>query len=390
MAEEKDTVYLVDANDDERNLLAEMALEPFGYVVRTAAEGNAGLSMVLEGRPDVLLLDLHPRGMSGVDVLAALSAQSIDIPVIVLADEGAEKEALKAFRLGARDYLVRPIREAEMIQAVERALKDVRLKRERASLVSEVRHADEEAEQRLRENKTLMGIGKSVTSLHSLDEIFDRVVRAAIQLTRADAAGLMVRDDQGRLLLRAGQNLPRELLDRVGQPVDDDLAALVLRSHEPYLASGEGLRKFRPVMSGASAVIYAPLVVNESAFGLLWVGNARVEFAPHMRDIMSALADYAAIAIFNVRLVAAVRERAVPAVSPPAPAAPASGRGAEEVARTLRGPLTELMANMNRWRTGELGPIPPGNQAAVDVMHRQLSELIALIDTVAPPEPDSV
>jgi two-component system NtrC family sensor kinase len=403
MSERKDKILIINQDPDETSMFVEGALIPFGYDVMTAADGGQAISMALADPPDVIVLSLDLRGLSGNDVLHALNAQSIEAPVIALADEGYELEALQAFRLGAKDYLSRPFRETELIQAIERALNEVRLRRDREMLVTEVQYAANAAEQHLRELKTLMGIGKSVTSLRRLDDVFDLVIRAAIHLTSAESAGLFLRDERANaLVLRHGHNLSRNLIDRIGQPIRDDLALLVMNSQETYIAAGESLGSFRPAQEGAQAVIYAPLVVNEQAFGLLWVANSRLAFEPHMVDIMTALVDYAAIAIVNGRLFAAMHRRskqleqmyrqlhaqqqelqqqvATTVGGPP----PQAGGIDPVVLDQLRGPLTHLLGNMNLFRTGELGALSFQNQAAVDVMHRQLEELIGLIDSVMP------
>ncbi len=393
VAEQRDKILVVDPNPEECNMLVEAALEPFGYAVQATADGSAALSMILESPPDALILDLDPEGLSAQDILAALNAQALDLPVIILADEGAERKALQAFRLGAKDYVVRPIREAELIQVVERALKEVRMRRERETLVGEVRYASGQAEQRLRELRTLMSIGKSVTALRQLDEVFDRVIRAALQMTQAEAVGVFIRDDEtGALILRAGQNLSRKLLDQMGQAVEDDLASLVMNSRETYLADGDGLRKFRPAQEDAQAVIYAPLVIHEKAIGLLWVANTRLPFRPYMKDLMTALADYAAIAVVNVRLFTTMQERTrqleamYQRLRAQRPGSEKEASLAPELAAKLRAPLTDLLGNMNLFRTGEMGALSAQHQAAVDVMHRELQSAINLLDSLVPPD----
>lgn len=392
MSSRKEKIFIIDPHEQECATLAQATLEPFGYEVQTTGDGAEGLTLILEEPPDLLILDLYPDSLSGADVMAALSAQAIDLPVVILADPGTEKDALHVFRLGAKDYVVRPLREAEMIQVIDRIMRDVRLRRDREMLVGEVRQASGEAEQRLRELKTLMSIGKTVTFARNLDDVFDRVIRAAIQLTRAESVGFFLRDDASKsLILRAGQNLSRNLLDRMGQAVEDGLAGVVINSRETYMQSGEGLRQFRPSQEGATAVIYAPLVMRDSPIGLLWVANTRLEFAPHMKDIMTALADYAAIAVVNTRLLAAVHERPAGMAVPPAEAdAPLLADDQLpvdlELAHKLRATLTHLMGSMNLFRTGEMGRLQPSHQAAVDVMHRELEEGIAHLDAIIPPE----
>ncbi len=238
-----------------------------------------------------------------------------------------------------------------------------------------------------------------MTALRNLDEVLDRVIRAAIQLTRAESAGIFLIDDEtGELILHAGQNLSRNLLDRMGQPVEDTLATMVMNSQETYLASGEGLNRFPPAQEGATAVIYAPLAIHGQAIGLLWVANTRLPFEPHMKDLMTTLADYAAIAVANARLFATMQQRSQQleminrqlqeegrGAAPPT-GEEGGGDQYRELVEQLRPPLTELLGNMNLFRTGEMGPLPPSHQAAVDVMHRQLESLISLIDSLVPPD----
>jgi transcriptional regulator with GAF, ATPase, and Fis domain len=153
------------------------------------------------------------------------------------------------------------------------------------------------------------------------------------------------------------------------------------------------LQKFHPAMIEAWAVIYAPLILNERAIGLLWVANTRTPFESHMTDIMSALADYGSIAIFNNRILTAMqaRSRQLEEALEAAGQAPVDGQaagsslGAKQIASQVRDPLTVVMGNLGKFRTGEMGEIPAGNRAAVDVLYRQVSEVVELIDSVVPP-----
>ena len=72
MAEQKDTILVIDHDADERATLTEATLEPFGYVVRQCATGEEGLKLIKAESPDVLVLDIHLEGLSGRDVLTAI------------------------------------------------------------------------------------------------------------------------------------------------------------------------------------------------------------------------------------------------------------------------------------------------------------------------------
>lgn len=388
-AKEKVLVLMPDA--DERSTLVEAALEPFGYSVRQTGDGNEAMAILLNDKPDVLLMDLHPEGLSGLDILAGIGARSMDVPVIVVANAGSEKDALGAFRLGAKDYITRPVREAELIQVIERAMKEVRIRKEREGLLNQVRRAAQAAEQRLREMRTLMGIGKSVTALTNLNQVFDHVGRAALQLSSAEAMGLLLRDDaSGNLQLRHGANLPSSVMEYLGRPVRDDLASLVMNSKEPYRVAGEGIKRFNPVFPQAGALMYAPMVVNEASIGVLWVANSKTEFQEQMGPLLVALADYAAIAVVNSRLFSEMQENARRAQSTQQrlnlqQEGAAAIEKLPQIIASLREPLEKLSRNLHLFSSGEMGAIAPAQQASVDVMNRQVEELKAQIAILIPP-----
>ena len=395
MSDRKDKILIIDSDIDERGSLVDGALIPFGYQVDVADDGGTGLTMILSNRPDLIVLDLKAAGLTAADLMAALNSQSLDIPVVVITNAGEERDALHAFRIGVKDYIIRPVRDTEMIQVIERLMKDIRIRRDRETLVGEVKAASGEAENRLREMRTLMSIGKAVTASRNLDEVYDRVIRAAIQLAKAEAVGIYLLDGETKqLILRAGQNLSRNLLDKIGQPVEDALAPMVMNSREVYSASGQGVKsQFRPAQDNVAAVIYAPLVVQENSVGILWVANSRVEFEPHMRDIMSALSDYAAIAVVNAHLFSSMQSNArqMEAINKQLQGHAGAGEGSfvavnQDAAGKVRNGLTHVMGSMNLFRTGEMGKLPVAQQAAVDVMHRELEGLVGLVDELMPPE----
>ena len=72
--------------------------------------------------PDLIITNLNLPGLSGKDLLVALESGGINVPIIVIANKGQEADILQAFRLGANDFLVCPIRETEVINVVENTL----------------------------------------------------------------------------------------------------------------------------------------------------------------------------------------------------------------------------------------------------------------------------
>lgn len=116
-------VLIVDDSDEVREIIASLVLEPAGYSVLTANNGADGFRLLMETRPDLLILDEQMPGMTGLQVLRAMREQNLQIPVIFMTAFGSEDLAVQAFRLGVRDYVIKPFEPPEMGRAIERGLR---------------------------------------------------------------------------------------------------------------------------------------------------------------------------------------------------------------------------------------------------------------------------
>lgn len=125
-------ILIIDDDAAIRDMLA-LYLRSQGYATQTAADGASGLTRCLAGPPDLVLCDLRMPGTSGLEVLTALSHECPDLPVVVVSGTGDLAEAIQALKLGASDFVTKPIEDfAVLDHAIGRAL-------ERAQLVAENR-----------------------------------------------------------------------------------------------------------------------------------------------------------------------------------------------------------------------------------------------------------
>jgi DNA-binding response OmpR family regulator len=112
--------------EDEPHIVLslEYLLERGGYETATATDGERGLAMVRELRPDVVLLDLMLPRLDGYQVCQAIRSdpELARIPVIILSAKGQEVEVLKGLSLGAARYITKPFGNAEILEAVRAVL----------------------------------------------------------------------------------------------------------------------------------------------------------------------------------------------------------------------------------------------------------------------------
>lgn len=297
-------ILIVDDSAEVRTALRELVLEPGGYRILEASDGVEGLRLTLETQPDLIILDEQMPGMTGIQILQALQEHNLRIPIIFVTVHGSEGLAVQAFRLGVRDYVIKPFEPSEMSQAIERALDEVRLRRERDRLVEQLEEANRRLQQQIQEMNTLYSIGRSVTSPLNLETVLTRVVEAAVFLTQAEEGLLLLAEPgTGELVLRAAKNVDERQARGMRIRVHDSLAGQVMESEEPLLIV-DGQYK---VATGylVRSLIYAPLRMPEQGvIGILGVTNRQRDrpFTTHDVRLLSALADYAAVALVNARL----------------------------------------------------------------------------------------
>ena len=296
------------ADDDIRNVefLRDSLLGPGGYTTLCAANGEEALRLALGQEPDLILLDLQMPKMDGLEVLEALRKEGRQIPTIIITAHGSESVAVQAFRLGVRDYFTKPFRVTEIMEAVDRSLAEGRLRKEKEELVAQVQAANRQLEQRVRDLSILYGISKSVSSLLDLDKLLIRIVEAARHLTSAENVSLYLLDQRTREThLRATQSSADRRVRKAKRDGGDPIVKESLDTGE--VATSHVGQLGDP--GGDTWTISLPLNVRETTIGALSILSKQGAPLPESdRYLLSALADYAAIAIENARLYDAVQE----------------------------------------------------------------------------------
>ncbi|HZU86411.1 MAG TPA: ATP-binding protein [Anaerolineaceae bacterium] len=306
----RERILIVESDPVISDLVSRQALQGAGYQTFVVSDANDAISKVIQMSPDVIITSLHLPGLSGKDLMVALSSQGIQTPVIVLARKGMEAETIQAFRLGATDYLIWPVREAEIISSVERVLKQVRDRRERDRLARQLQQTNQELQSRVRELTTIFSIGKAMTSITNQTVLFEKILEGAVRVTQADIGWFLLRDETSKsFLLVAQQKLPESLTERLNKPWDDGISSLVALSGETLTIHGDPIKRFKISTMGQSAMI-VPIKAQKQVIGLL-VGLRRQPspFTESEQHLLEAVADYASISLVNARLFRSVEER---------------------------------------------------------------------------------
>jgi two-component system NtrC family response regulator len=126
-----DAILVVDDDSSVRRVL-QMQLAEAGYEVQQAASGGEALRILAESHPQLVITDLKMPDLDGIELLHRICEDEVHATVILVTAFGSIETAVQAMRLGAYDYITKPINYDALLAAVHRAL-------ERQNLLDEVR-----------------------------------------------------------------------------------------------------------------------------------------------------------------------------------------------------------------------------------------------------------
>jgi two-component system NtrC family sensor kinase len=302
-------ILIVESDPDIVDLIGRQSLQPLGYQVTVVGDAGSAIKYSLQSTPSLIIANLNFPGLSGKDMLAALNAQGIKVPVIVIAEKGQETDAIQAFRLGASDVIFWPARDAEVVSVIERALRQTQEARERQKLDRQLKAMNEQLQHKLRDLTTILSTAKAVVSINDQRALFDLILEAAQQVAEADICWLMLRDDRTKaFLLRAQRNLPESWAKKMNQTVDDGISSLVALSGESLTMNGSPLQKLKVSVLGKSIGVIPIKIQNEIIGLLLVVRKADVEISRDDQTLLEAIADFASISLVNARLFQALEK----------------------------------------------------------------------------------
>lgn len=292
------------------DLIARQTLQAAGFQTIVVSDANTAIGQAAQLQPDAIIADLNLPGLSGKDLMVALNSQGADYPVVVLAHKGMEADIIQAFRLGAADYLMLPVREAEVIRAMERVLKLVHERREKDRLAAHLNQTNQELQSRVREMTTIFGLSKAVISITDQSQLFEKVIDGAVRVSQADLGWFWVAAENGKTFhMMAQRNLPAAQVEQLSQPWEDEISSLVAASGESLALYGPPLKRFKASALGQAALI-TPVKVQKQVIGLMVVLRQNLQpFTASEQHLLEAVSDYTAIALVNARIFNASEER---------------------------------------------------------------------------------
>lgn len=170
-------VLVVD-DDHYSRLMLKKALEHQGYVVTLCSSGQEALQCLKNDQFDLIITDLIMEGISGIDLLKEVKKSGNDIATILLTGHASVETAIEAVRLGANDYMLKPINLEELQIRVKRAFEHIELEKKLY-----------EAERKLTYHATI------ATTNHEINQPLT-VVISAIDMIKIEMEKLGIRNEK--------------------------------------------------------------------------------------------------------------------------------------------------------------------------------------------------
>jgi diguanylate cyclase (GGDEF)-like protein len=291
------------AVDDQQyfRVFLEDLLREEGYVVATAASGAEALTRLESERFDVIVTDLVMPGMDGSELVQRVKELWPDQDVVVVTGVGDLKTAIDAMKLGASDYLLKPLDRTALLRSLSQLLERRRMREEHGRLVAE----NLEMLGAFTQYERLLGFFSTL----SLETLADRIVEVFCLETNAQGGVLWIArsDAPQRLRLVGVGGLVRvddeaKELDTAALP--SELAAILSDPASPGAALGPGPR-------GTGRCLYVRFRTEGPLLGLLRLGDKLDGNAFDAADLELAarFASFAAQAIANALRFRAVEGR---------------------------------------------------------------------------------
>ncbi len=126
-------ILVIDDDEGVRDVLEAFFLDE-GYDITTVPDGESGLRLLRQMEFDIIFLDLVMPGMGGLEVLKEISKLKMEVPCIIMTGFATTRSAVNAMKLGAIDYITKPLNLEELLIITKRVFDFAQIRQENISL----------------------------------------------------------------------------------------------------------------------------------------------------------------------------------------------------------------------------------------------------------------
>jgi CheY-like chemotaxis protein len=304
-------ILIVDDSLNSQHLLSAI-LQKGNYDVTCASTGEQALQALRDQSFNLVLTEVIMPGISGLNLLKMIKESSADTDVVIVTSNASSFTAIRALRLGAYDFIIKPVDdEAILYNVVERALEKQNLTFENRRLISDLSEKNRALSRAVDMMKTVNGVCALMASSLDIADILRKLVESAVEQLNAKKGYLLLLDKAGNSFsMKVWVGIEPQLAKNFTMPYDKGISGLVAAKNRP-LRIGTDIpqaltpKVFEEDMSGelftTPGILSVPLQINGKVAGVVNI-SGRLDGTPFDDpevEFMTTLANHAAIAINN-------------------------------------------------------------------------------------------
>ena len=300
MSDWKPSILVVDDESTFRSAVVDL-LEDVGYACIGADSGEAALALLETQRYDIVFTDLRMPGIDGLTLLREIKKKDASITVVLITSHSSVDSTIKALRLGAYDYLIKPLEDIELILAIINRISDkLSLEAEKKKLLEDLQEKNRALDE---SRKKIIQYSLDISALYAaekemlagldLEEVYQRSVMHVSKLVGFQPALLWIFDKSRRKLLLMSHC-------RLGKL---DASSLDLSFPKIVSRVSRALKQQLISKVKQGTALFHPVQGHQMFYGVLAILDLKKRpFTKRQKEILTRFASSVAVAVENARL----------------------------------------------------------------------------------------
>jgi putative nucleotidyltransferase with HDIG domain len=302
------TVLVVD-DDALIREIAKDILDIASYRVLTAKDVPECLNILRKEKIDAFLLDVVLPGESGLKMVPKINDISPDSAIIIMTAHASTEAAIEAIKVGADDFIRKPLQEDELSHAIKKAI-------DKKALLLENRTLTQRLEGRLKKLELFKNISKEISSTLDLPKLLEEIMQSTKAAIGAEACSVLMYDEAtGNLVFEVALGKKGEDVEKIRIKPGQGIAGWVFEHKESLLVGDvqKDTRFFQAVDKNTGfetrSMVVSPLIVKDKTLGVIQVINKvhGGRFEIDDRDTLTTLSGQIAVAIENAKMTENIR-----------------------------------------------------------------------------------
>ncbi len=294
-------------------------LKDRGYTVKYALSGKDGIKAFGEDNFDVVMVDLKIPDIDGIKLLGEMKGIEPDSIIIVITGYPSFETIQSSLRLGAYDYLTKPLDINEISFVIKRAVAFRNLALTNKKLMQELAEQniklEEKVKERTEELTLLYRIGLDISSILNLDEVLEKIVDRVSEVLDLEICSiLLIENKSDELRIRAARGLNKEIISQTRLKIGELISGWIVEHKEAVLVedieTDSRFTRRNQEKYYTHSFISAPLLVKNEVIGVINVNNkrSRQTFTEDDFRFIRGIANVATIAVENARLYTSLKD----------------------------------------------------------------------------------